>query len=66
MGQTVASKWKVDFRPSACDPCLQAVDYCAWAIQRKWEKSDTRSYDLIKDRIKYEYNLWGNGTKHYY
>lgn len=67
MGQTIGSaKWAVDFRPAHCDPCLQVADYCAWAIQRKWERGDTRSYDLIKHKITREYDLWGHGTTLYY
>jgi len=56
----------MDFRPCASDPCLQLADYCAWAIQRKWERSDLRSYDLIKSRITREYDMWAKGTTHYY
>jgi Protein of unknown function (DUF3800) len=59
-------KWRTDFMPSQADPCLQVADYCAWAIQRKWERGDVRSYSLIKDRISYEYNLWQRGERHYY
>lgn len=33
---------------------LQVADYCNWAIFRKWERNDTRSYDLIKDALKSE------------
>jgi len=57
---------RVDFRPCAADECLQVADYCAWAIQRKWEMNDERSYDLIKDRVTREYDLWSHGTHHYY
>ncbi|WP_219321486.1 hypothetical protein [Methylovirgula sp. HY1] len=60
------NKWKADFMPCQADPCLQVADYCAWAIQRKWERSDDRSYKLIKDRITYEYDLWSHGTYHHY
>lgn len=67
MQQTVKSaKWAVDFRPSMADPYLQVADYCAWAIQRRWEKNDTRSYDLIQDRITYQYDLWAHGNTLYY
>jgi hypothetical protein len=67
LSQTVKQgKWVVDFRPSQADPCLQVADYCAWAIQRKWERDDNRAYDLISDRITYEYELWKRGTTHYY
>jgi hypothetical protein len=67
MRQTHLSKqWKADFMPCHADPCLQVADYCAWAIQRRWEREDNRSYDLIKDRINYEYDLWSHGNTHYY
>lgn len=67
MRQTQSNRiWKADFMPCHTDPCLQVADYCAWALQRKWERQDTRSYDLIKDRITYEFDLWARGTKHYY
>jgi len=69
MAQTLKEgDWAVDFRPSHADCCLQVADYCAWAIQRKYETDgkDTRSFDLIKDRVSYEYDLWKKGTKHYY
>ena len=59
-------QWATFFCPCVSDPCLQAADYCTWAIQRKWERSDTRSYDLIKNHITYEYDLWSHGSRHYY
>lgn len=61
-----AGSWRASFCSSASDPCLQAADYCTWAIQRKWERGDLRSYDLIRHKIKYEYDLWARGSKHYY
>jgi len=45
---------------------LQFVDYVNWAIFRKWERGDVRSYDLIKTAIKSEFNIFRNGTIHYY
>lgn len=66
MLRTVEPSWAVDFRPSQCDPCLQVADYCAWAIQRKWERLDRRSYDLISHQITYEYDLWAHGTTLFY
>ena len=55
------SFWKCE-----TDPCLQLADYCTWAIQRKWERGDTRSYDLIRDRITSEYDTFQKGTVEYY
>ncbi|MGB6087263.1 DUF3800 domain-containing protein [Parvibaculum sp.] len=60
------NNWTLSFPPSSTDPCLQAADYCAWAIQRKWEYGDPRSYDLIKDKIATEFNLWARGSVFYY
>jgi hypothetical protein len=69
MRQTKSVKeWRADFMPCHADPCLQVADYCAWAIQREWESAgkDIRSYDLIKERITYEYDLWARGDHHHY
>ena len=52
--------------PAASDPCLQIADYCSWAIQRKWEIGDDRSYKLINGNILSEYNLFSRGNVYYY
>jgi hypothetical protein len=36
---------------------LQITDYCNWAIYRKWDKNDERSYNLIKGYIKKEIQI---------
>lgn len=54
------------FHLAKTDPCLQAADYCAWALQRKWERDDGRSYDLIADKLTSEFDLWRFGNKHHY
>jgi hypothetical protein len=59
-------KWATAFHPAQTDPCLQIADYCIWALQRKWESGDTRSYDLISRKVDYEYDLWAHGSRHYY
>jgi hypothetical protein len=33
---------------SAAHAGLQAVDYCTWALQRKWRDDDARSYRLVE------------------
>lgn len=58
--------WSVAFPEAATDPCLQVADYCAWAIQRKWERSDTVSYDMIRDKIATEFDPWRTGRTHFY
>lgn len=54
------------FCPAAHDPCLQIADYCAWAIRRKWERNDLRSYNLVRQRIVSEYELFRLGKRNYY
>lgn len=36
---------------SESDCNLQIADYCCWAVQRKWERDDDRSYRLIEQAI---------------
>ncbi len=40
------------------DAGLQVVDFVSWSIFRKYEKGDTEYYDLIKDKIKWERELF--------
>lgn len=49
-----------------CEPCLQAADYCCWALQRKWERGDERSYQLIRDKVRSEYAVFSRSTRTYY
>ena len=60
------SALKTAMWPAASDPCLQIADYCSWAIQRKWESGDDRSYQLIKDKVRTEYDIFKLGGKIYY
>ncbi|HEY5942906.1 MAG TPA: DUF3800 domain-containing protein [Solirubrobacterales bacterium] len=54
------------FSPAASDPCLQVADYLTWAIQRKYESDDTRSYEAIKHLVKSEFEPFKRGAKLYY
>ncbi len=45
---------------------LQVVDYCNWAIYRKWAKGDLRSYDVIKRSIDAEWDVFRDGKTEYY
>ncbi|MDI6816317.1 MAG: DUF3800 domain-containing protein [Actinomycetota bacterium] len=45
---------------------LQVVDYCNWAIFRKWRDNDLRSYSLISGAIRTEFDIFRNGTTYYY
>jgi len=45
---------------------LQIADYCNWAIFRKWERNDPRSFELIKNVVKSEFNIFQMGSINYY
>jgi len=45
---------------------LQVVDYCNWAIYRKWVKGDERSYDVIRRSIDAEWDVFRDGETEYY
>lgn len=62
----ISRKSATAYWSAASDPCLQIADYCSWAIQRKWERNDHRSYDLIEDKIRSEFDVFRRGTTHYY
>jgi hypothetical protein len=50
------------------NPWLQAVDYCCWAVARKWENGDTRTYDQLRPRLgasELEITGRGDGTTYY-
>lgn len=38
--------------PSAADPGLQAADYCTWAVQRAWQRGDTRPFEHVRARVR--------------
>jgi hypothetical protein len=65
--QTVQrQRWRTFFPRAIADPCLQVADYCAWAVQRKWERNENQWYNVIQGKIKTEFDLWRNGTTLYY
>ena len=45
---------------------IQVADYCTWAIARKWKSGDERSYNVIKQAIRTEFDIFRNDTKRYY
>ena len=59
-------KYRILHHASKSSFGLQVADYCNWAIFRKWERGDTRSYDLIKERVKSEFEIFRVGKRKYY
>jgi hypothetical protein len=42
---------------AASEPWLRIADHCRWAIRRKWERGDDRSYVLVRDKIRSELDI---------
>ena len=45
---------------------LQVADYCNWAVFRKWERDDERSYVLVRSAINSEFDIFSSGRRYYY
>ena len=54
------------FHNSEVDLCNQAADYFGWAVYRKWESEDYRSYNNVKPLIKTEFQIFEKGDQIYY
>lgn len=59
-------RYSIYHHPSHSCLSLQVADYCNWAIYRKWERGDRRSYDIIKGGIKSEIEISKSQTTLYY
>lgn len=57
---------QVAWWPAESDPGLWVADYICWAVQRKWELGDMRSYDLISHLLKSEKDIFAIGKTFYY
>jgi len=51
------TKYSIYHHQSRSNMDLQVVDYCNWAIYRKWDRNDERSYKIIQNIIKSELNF---------
>ena len=58
-------KYRVLHHASKSNFGLQVADYCNWAVYRKWERGDVRSYDLIQEQVVSEFDIFGKGERYY-
>ena len=59
-------EYKIFHHNSKSSLGLQIVDYCNWAVYRKWDKGEKIYYDLIKNSTRSEFDIFRFGTNHYY
>lgn len=60
------SKYRILHHESKSNLDLQVVDYCNWAIYRKWDRADIRSYELIRQVIQKEFEIFKTESRKYY
>jgi len=58
--------FSIYFHESKFDFCSQAADYFGWAIYRKWESGDARSYQLVGHHIKSDFDIFRKGRTEFY
>jgi hypothetical protein len=61
-----AKSFEIYFHQAKADINCQLADYCGWAIAIKWERNELRSFELIQDKIKSEYEIFKRGQTIYY
>ncbi|MGA7873425.1 MAG: DUF3800 domain-containing protein [Candidatus Binatus sp.] len=59
-------KYYVLVHASKSHPYLQFADYCCWAMYRKYQGADYRSYKLIWDLVANEFDIFNRGYKYWY
>jgi len=60
------AKYRIFHHDSKSNFDLQIVDYCNWAIFRKWTEKDERSYSKIAKAVQSEFDIFRMGTMTYY
>lgn len=63
--QSAQIPFTIQHHSSGSHALLQAVDYSAWAIYKKYN-GDQRSYGHIRSRIRNEYDIFASGGTEYY
>lgn len=59
--------YQVMHHSSESNSWLQVADYCSWAVCRKWQNGDNRTYDRLKSRLLApEMDVLRSGTTVYY
>lgn len=59
-------QYEIYVHPAQTHHMLQVSDYVCWAVARKWEKDDLRSYALVKPKIVNEFDYFRKGVTLYH
>lgn len=67
---SIKSKVVFNVQNHRTEPLLNITDYLCWAVQRVFEKGETRYYDYLQDKIRLVVDLYDfenyQGSKNYY
>jgi hypothetical protein len=55
-------RYRVLHHASKSNMDLQIADYCTWAIYRKWNRQDARSFQRVKAAVRREWDVLEAGT----
>lgn len=65
--QNLASRlFTILHHPSSSHACLQAADYCTWAVYRKWRDNELRPYNEVKELLRTEVDILSKETHCFY
>jgi hypothetical protein len=64
--QLGARPFSILHHASASHTCLQAADYCNWAIYKKWKDGEHRPHELISHFVRSEFDILARGTERFY
>ena len=59
-------QYRIYHHDSRSNMGIQIADYCTWAIQRKWKEADERSYLLVRDAVRSEFDIFKAGATRFY
>jgi hypothetical protein len=60
------NRYSILFCASKSEPNLQVADYLNWAVFRRWERKDDRSYKIISSCIRSEFDVFRTGSTYFY
>lgn len=58
--------FEIYFHQTKADINCQLSDYLGWAVAIKWERGEERSYNVIKDKVKSQFEIFKYGQTVYY
>ena len=58
----VSVRYRVLHHASKSNMDLQIADYCTWAVYRKWNGLDARSFQRVQTAVRSEWDVLQGGT----